>query len=276
MLKILTSFIVILTLAFKSMSVLAAPKKELDPVWNRFATQKSIEVDHKVWQDFLDQYLHLDQSGQTFVDYQQVDMPNRSKLDGYLEYLTSLDPKALTKSQQMPYWINLYNAKTVRLILENYPLKSITKLGKGWFAFGPWDDKVLSINNIELSLNDIEHRILRPIYNDARIHYAVNCASFGCPNLAQTAFTLENTQALLEQAAKDYINHSRGVQINEGGKSLTLSSIYDWYQVDFGDNTQALIEHLKTYAEPDLAAQLNDFSGSITYEYDWTLNDWKP
>ena len=105
-------------------------------------------------------------------------------------------------------------------------MKSITKLGKGFFSFGPWDDKTLTINNKELSLNDIEHRILRPIYNDARIHYAVNCASYSCPNLAAQAYTVENMDQLLDKGAEHYINHPRGVSIKNN--KLTLSSIYSW------------------------------------------------
>ena len=275
MLKLVVTSALTLLLFIQSFSVLAAPKKELDPTWNHFATNKTVMVDHKAWQTFLDAYLHSDSNKQTFLAYSQISKSDRNSLDGYLTYLTSLDPKTLTKAQQMPYWINLYNAKTVQLILDNYPIKSITKLGKGWFGFGPWDDKILKINNKELSLNDIEHRVLRPIYNDARIHYAVNCASFGCPNLATQAFTLENTEQLLEQSAKDYVNHARGVAFIEGNKKLKLSSIYDWYQVDFGKNEKELIEHLKVYAEPKLVEQLNAFTGSVSYDYDWSLNDWK-
>lgn len=275
MLKIITSSLLALFLSTASISAFSAPKKDLDPTWNYFATNKTMSVDHTKWQTFLDTYLHTDNSNQTFVAYQEVQKTGRNTLDDYLTYLTSIDPRSLTKAQQMPYWINLYNAKTVQLILDNYPVKSITKLGKAWFGFGPWDDKLLEVNNKELSLNDIEHRILRPIYNDARIHYAVNCASFGCPNLASQAFTLENTEQLLEQSAKDYVNHSRGVEFKNGDKKLRLSSIYDWYQVDFGNNEQELIEHLKHYAAPELLEKLNAFSGSISYDYDWALNDWK-
>ncbi|TBR44197.1 DUF547 domain-containing protein [Marinomonas agarivorans] len=276
MLKTVISSLMLLLLAMQSMATFAAPKKDLDPTWNVFADNKSTSVNHQPWQTFLDAYLHTDNTQQTFLAYDKVNKADRSLLDNYLLALTSLDPRTLTKAQQMPYWINLYNAKTVQLILDNYPIKSITKLGKGWFGFGPWDDKILEINGKELSLNDIEHRILRPIYNDARIHYAVNCASFGCPNLATSAFTLDNTEQLLEQAAKEYVNHSRGVQFNSNGTKLQLSSIYDWYQVDFGKNEAELLKHLQHYAQPELAAKLAAFSGSISYEYDWALNLWQP
>ena len=121
-----------------------------------------------------------------------------------------------------------------------------------------------------LSLNDIEHRILRPIYGDPRIHYAVNCASLGCPNLAGLAYTATNTESLLEAGARAYINHPRGVELANG--RLRLSSIYKWFKVDFGGTDERLLVHLRKYAEPELARQLAAYDGRIRYDYDWDLN----
>ena len=122
-----------------------------------------------------------------------------------------------------------------------------------------------------LSLDDIEHRILRPIWQDPRIHYAVNCASIGCPNLSNEAFTAQNTDVLLTQGAIAYINHPRGVSINND--ELTLSSIYKWFKEDFGTDDRAIIQHLQTYAKPALKAQLGELSDIEGYEYDWSLNE---
>ena len=110
---------------------------------------------------------------------------------------------------------------------------------------------------------------MRPIWRDNRIHYAVNCASLGCPNLLKTAFTGANIEALLEQAARDFINHPRGVSVASG--ELTISSIYDWYEDDFGSNFRELTEHLSIYASPELASRLPAFSSAF-YQYDWDLN----
>ncbi len=120
------------------------------------------------------------------------------------------------------------------------------------------------VNGKDLTLNDIEHRILRPIWNDPRTHYAVNCASLGCPNLQPHAFTAENTQALLDSAAKTFINSSKGVSIQ--GNTAQLSSIYDWFATDFGGEKQ-IFKHIAKYAP-----QYKNFSGKVKYEYDWTLN----
>jgi len=129
---------------------------------------------------------------------------------------------------------------------------------------------LLSVEGEELSLNDIEHRILRPIWQDPRIHYALNCASLGCPNLLPQAFTELNTESLLEQGARDYINHPRGVNIQ--GKNLILSKIYEWYQADFGGNEEGLLLHLKQYSKNNLLRSLHADDLEIEYQYNWLLN----
>lgn len=251
----------------------AAPKKDLDQFWLPYSPEKILSVSHSQWQTILNTYLVTTQDQQTFFSYSNVSKKDHKQLKNYIGELLALDPKKLTRAQQKAFWINLYNAKTVDLILDNYPVKSITKLGKGFFSFGPWDDKTLTLNGKKLSLNDIEHRILRPIYNDARIHYAVNCASYSCPNLTVQAYTVENTEQLLEKGAEYYINHPRGVLIE--GNTLTLSSIYSWYQVDFGEDESALIKHLQQYAKPKLKRALNKINGDIKYDYNWDLNELK-
>lgn len=186
------------------------------------------------------------------------------------------DPRRYKKIEQKAYWINLYNALTVQLILDNYPVKSITKLGEGLFSFGPWDDPAATIRGKTLSLNDIEHKILRPIWKDQRIHYAVNCASYSCPDLSAMAFTANNTEELLEEGASAYINHPRGVGVD--GDDLLLSSIFDWYLVDFGDSQETLVQHLKHYAKPALKQKLAAFErngGDIDHDYNWDLNESK-
>ncbi len=134
-----------------------------------------------------------------------------------------------------------------------------------------WEKKLIMVESQELSLNDIEHRILRPIWRDPRIHYVVNCASIGCPNLRRDAYTSATTEDKLTEAAKDYINNWRAVMF-EGGE-LYVSSIYKWYREDFGGTNASVIEHLGTYAKPalaDLLSRVRDIEGHF---YDWTLND---
>ncbi|GAM62537.1 hypothetical protein JCM19232_1694 [Vibrio ishigakensis] len=246
-----------------SFSALAAPKAELWSFWDKHGS--STGISHQAWQDILDKYL-VTEGEYTLFRYGQVSQQDKTKLQNYLKALSGVDPRTYTKPEQYAYWVNLYNALTVDLIIKEYPVKSITKLG-GLFSFGPWDQELITVQGKELTLNDIEHKILRPIWNDPRTHYAVNCASLGCPNLQTQAFTADNTEALLEQAANTFINSNKGANLK--GNSLELSSIYDWFAVDFGGEKRVLA-HLAKY-RPELA----DFSGKVRFEYDWNLNQAK-
>ncbi|WP_281630574.1 DUF547 domain-containing protein [Vibrio sp. St2] len=251
--------------ALISFHAYSAPKSELWPYWNTSNESNTTKVDHQPWQQILDKYL-ITEGEYTLFKYSSVGVQDKQQLKDYIDQLSHINPLQLSKAEQYPYWVNLYNAITVDLILDAYPIKSITKLG-GLFSFGPWGDEVVTINGKELTLNDIEHRILRPIWNDPRTHYAVNCASLGCPNLQSQAFTADNTEALLQQAATTFINSEKGVLIKNG--KTQLSSIYDWFADDFGNNQQ-LIQHLAKYRP-----ELSDLSGKFSYEYDWDLNEKK-
>lgn len=143
-------------------------------------------------------------------------------------------------------------------------------MGGSFFRPGPWNEKLVTIEGQAVSLNDIEHRILRPIWQDPRIHFAVNCASIGCPNLLSEAFTAQNLETLLEKAARDYLAHPRGLDFGE--KSLTLSKIFDWYQVDFGNNESETLKTLSRWLPVGTAERLKAYNGRIKYQYDWALN----
>jgi hypothetical protein len=172
----------------------------------------------------------------------------------------------------MAFWINLYNALTLQVVARRHPVDSIRDIdiSPGWFSDGPWDAVLVSVEGEALTLNDIEHRILRPIWRDPRIHYAVNCASLGCPNLAQTPYRARQLEAQLERAARAFVNHPRGVKAEQG--RVTASRIYDWYREDFGTSEAELLAHLRRYAAPGLAARLAAAGAIAGYAYDWNLN----
>ena len=249
----------------------AAPKADLWPRWQVNDPQSSTRVDHSAWAKFLDNYLIVSKTGTAnLVRYAGVSPEDKAALAKYIAMLSTVPISTLTRLEQKSVWINLYNSLTIYTVLEHYPVKSIRKISSGWFSSGPWDLKLVKMEEIELSLNDIEHRILRPIWQDNRVHYAVNCASLGCPDLQPEPFTAENMERLLDKAARDYVNSPRGVAF-AGGK-LTLSSIYDWFQVDFGDTDATMLAHLKQYAAPALAEKLKRYKGTISYQYSWDLN----
>ncbi|MCK6264727.1 DUF547 domain-containing protein [Vibrio sp. ZSDE26] len=245
-----------------SFSVLSAPKANLWPYWNVSNEQSTDTISHQSWQNILDEYLVME--GQhTLFRYSAVSKKDKRLLEKYITMLSSLTPQSYSKDEQYSYWVNLYNALTVNLILDNYPTKSITKIGS-FFSFGPWGQNIISIDGKELTLNDIEHRILRPIWNDPRTHYALNCASLGCPNLQPLAFTAENTERNLEKAANGFINSDKGALVSSN--TLRLSSIYEWFIADFGAE-EDLFEHLSKYR-----GELSGYDGKVNYDYDWKLN----
>ena len=260
-----------LLLAIFSALATAAPAAELNPFWDDREEESKLLVDHSAWQLFLSKYVD-DQhaSGINRVDYFAVTASDLNSIEKYLEYLQSLDPRQLNGLEQKAYWINVYNATTVLLILqEDDSLQSIRQIKSGFFTPGPWQRKILNITLQSLSLDDIEHQILRPIWQDNRIHYVVNCASLGCPNLLKTAFTAANVESLLDRAAKEFINHPRAVSRING--KLKLSSIFDWYSDDFGGGLVGLNAHLKKYANAETILLMDPFSRP-TYDYDWSLN----
>lgn len=157
-------------------------------------------------------------------------------------------------------------------MLDHYPLRSIRDIdiSPGLFTSGPWRKKLVRVEWTALSLDDIEHRILRPIWRDPRVHYVLNCASLGCPDLPRDALTATNADAMMDRAARDYINHPRGVRM-AGGK-LFVSRVYRWFADDFGGEA-GLVEHLRRYAEPGGAASLAGTRELGYGRYDWALND---
>jgi Protein of unknown function, DUF547 len=202
---------------------------------------------------------------------------DRTSLNQFVDAQAREQPSRLSKPQQLAYWANLYNAITLQVILEAYPVKSIRDIkSKGvWLdpkAFiGPWVQKRVTVEGREVSLDEIEHAILRPTFKDPRVHYAVNCASFGCPNLPVKAWRAETLEADLDAAARAFINHPRGITVD--GSGLKVSSIYNWFQSDFGGSEAGVIAHIKKYADGELTKKLVRVTGIASDGYDWSLND---
>ena len=138
-------------------------------------------------------------------------------MDTYIDRLAALPISTFNRQEQFAYWINLYNALTIQVVATHYPVGSIREidLKDGSSSDGPWEPKILEIEGEKISLNDIEHRILRPIWQDPRIHYAVNC-SIGCPNIRRDAYVGETVNRVLESAARDFVNNSRAVSFDDG------------------------------------------------------------
>ena len=250
-----------------------APAAEPLSRWERHNAASAQAVDHRAWAEFVARYRVASAAGVARVRYAAVTAADRDALKQYVARLEAVDVDALNRREQLAYWVNLYNAVTVRTVLDRYPVRSIRdiSLGGGLFQVGPWGAKLVAVRGERLSLDDIEHRILRPLWRDPRIHYVVNCASLGCPDLPAAPLTGANADAALDAAARAYINHPRGAALRDG--RLVVSSLYRWYREDFGGNETGVLAHLRRYAAPPLAAQLAEISAIDRYEYDWSLND---
>ena len=236
----------------------------------QFAPAGSGKANHSALDAILQQYVSVDGSGYASVNYGAL-TSQRSAIDDYVASLIAIDPRQLSRAEAHAYWINFYNAKTLSIMLENWPVKSIRDInlgGGGFFGKGPWSKKLMVVAETELSLDDIEHRIIRPLFNDPLSHYALNCASFSCPNLMPRAYTAKNLKSQMRESATLYINHPRGISIKDG--EITASKIFSWYAGDFG-GTAKLKSHWLQFATPELAVQIE--AASIGgYDYDWNAN----
>jgi hypothetical protein len=259
-----------LLFAFNSL-LLAQENASLIEFWDDREPDSKMSVDHQIWQSLLDAYIDDSHpSGIHRFDYENVSRSDRERLRAYLDHLQSYEPRQFNESEQKAYWVNLYNAATVSLVLQNISsIDSIRELRSGVFIPGPWKRKLVEVAGQNLSLDEIEHGILRPIFNDPRIHYGLNHASLGCPNLSNTAFTGDSVDDQLDAAAMQFIGHSRAVRIEAG--QLFLSSIYDWYQSDFGGDLTEQLAHIARYVDSNSAAQLENFT-SAEYSFNWLLN----
>jgi hypothetical protein len=261
-------------LVLAAMLVVCAPARAVDLArhFGQHAAQSTTTVDHVAWERLLAEYVKTDKANLNRVDYRRFKAQAHDALRAYLDRLQKVAISALNRPEQFAYWVNLYNAKTIDVVLERYPVGSIREINiSGLLAVGPWGKKVVNVEGADLSLDDIEHKILRPLWRDPRIHYAVNCASIGCPNLARAAYTGATLEAMLDAAAGSYVNSARGVSAKNG--AVTVSRIYSWYAGDFGGSDVAVLEHLRRYASPEVARKLQSITRISGYEYDWRLND---
>ena len=210
---------------------------------------------HDAWDKLLQQYV----SAAGKVNYAGF-KKDRSKLEAYLDILQKNAPQSeWSRPEKMAFWINVYNAFTVELIVDNYPVSSIMKLDGG----KPWDRKWIDIGGKNYSLNNIENDILRPQFKDARIHFAVNCAAKSCPPLLNRAWTAANLEDNFEKQARAFINNPNFNKISE--KEVEASKIFEWYASDFGN----LAEFLNKYSATKINA-----NAKVKYrEYDWALNE---
>jgi hypothetical protein len=215
---------------------------------------------HKTWDDLLKK--HVSSSGK--VNYAGF-VKDKVELLKYIKELQSFhkDVSSWGKNKRLAYWINVYNAVTVKLITDNYPIKSINNLNGG----KPWDKKLIDLGGTSYTLNVIENKIIRPKYNEPRIHFAVNCAAKSCPKIMNKAWTEDNIRRYLTKQTKAFIANT--TENNISASKVELSKIFDWYKVDFGGDNTKLIQFINKYSD----VKVNE-NATVTFkEYNWELND---
>lgn len=246
-------FLVVVALLVKGCSALDPQQANTQP------------VSHELFDALLKK--HVDSAG--LVSYTGLEK-DRVQLDQYLKLLTSNPPndQHWTKPEKLAYWINLYNAFTIDLILDHYPTESIKNIGANVqvpFVNTPWDIKFIEIAGEVYDLNNIEHNILRKIFEEPRIHFAINCASMSCPRLRKEAYEASMLEEQLEEQAIEYLNDaSRNLITSEKAE---VSKIFQWFNGDFTKNG-SLREFLNQYAEQKMLE-----GADIGYmDYDWSIN----
>ena len=226
----------------------------------------SMPMNHQQWDVLLHENVDVDGN----VNYKGF-AKDSLQLKSYLGALVAHPPDAdaWSKEEQLAYWINAYNAFTIQLILEHYPLKSIKDIGSSIqipFVNSPWDIKFIEIGDIKLDLNNIEHSILRKKFNEPRIHFAVNCASFSCPKLRAEAYVADRLEEQLQEQATAFINNPNYNKINKD--QIEISKIFSWFSGDFTKNG-SLINFLNQYSKVKI-----DENAEIDYlDYNWSLNE---
>lgn len=234
------------------------PAKEAPRDLNSTTANSSVNLDHSRWDKLLKK--HVDSQGN--VDYKSF-QKDQEELDIYLQMLSENKPtEKWSVQEQLAYYINLYNAYTVDLILDNYPLKSIKDISS------PWTSAIIPVGDTKMSLGGIENSILRKM-NEPRIHFAINCASVSCPKLMDEAYIASKINEQLDRATNEFINSDKNeIQQN----SAQLSAVFDWYKKDFlGNGIKSVREYVNQYSNTKIQK-----GASISFkDYNWNLNEQK-
>lgn len=233
---------------------------------------------HKLFTTILNDYVV-----NGLVKYKE--MKSDKRLDEYLNQLSNTEPEKISnKNENLAFWINVYNAFTLKLIVENYPVESINDLHTGGLVIGQilgktvWHKEWIKIDGKTLSLNNIEHDIIRKGFGESRIHFALVCAAISCPPLRFEAFEgYKLTQQLEDQAIK-FFNDKTKNQFDLKTKTAKLSKILDWYDEDLGRNDEEVLKYVSQFLPEEISKSIKENSAEWDIEflsYDWNLNEFR-
>ena len=242
------------------------------PVADRLAMG---DVSHRVWDELLRRYVDAD----GLVDYAswKQSPEDVQRLDEYLAALSRVDEaRGATMSQRLAFWINAYNAVTVRGILREYPTTSIQNHVARVWGYNIWRDLKLIVGDRRYSLGQMEHSMLRTL-NEPRIHFAIVCASRGCPRLLDEAYTVERLDEQLQQNTLAFFADPTKCRVERSRNELHLSPILRWYAADFGQSQSDVLQRIADWLPEDAQAVARSNGLRVVYlDYDWTLNEQAP
>lgn len=253
-------------------TVQASFYKNLWPKWEVANPLSQEVISHQLWQDFLNRRVFANEEHINLINYAHITQTDLNLLKTYLNHMSEIDINNYNRNEQLAFWINVYNALTVQIIANYFPVSTIQEINisPGLFSIGPWGANLFTIKNTSLTLDDINNRIIRAIWNDPRTHYVLNNGTIGAPNLNPKVYEGKTIQEQLNNATSTYINSLRGVTVIEG--KLIISKLYDWYEEDFGGTKQDVIFHLLQFAKEPLKSQLKHINTIDSYMYNWHIN----
>ena len=224
-------------------------------------------IPHDAWNGLLKKY--VDNNG--MVDYAGLKAKDARTLDQYLELVSANAPAAdWSKDEKLAYWINAYNAFTIKQIVDKYPTESI--IGNQLQLVspgGPFNKKYFKIGGKDMSLNNIEQDIIRKEFKEPRIHFALVCAAISCPKLRNEAYTPAKLDQQLADQARDFLNDPKKNTVSKD--KVSVSKIFDWYKDDFGKSDENVVKFINQYSQTKA-----DPKAGVSYQkYNWDLNDQK-
>ncbi len=256
-------------------SVSSASARDIAEYFSRHnETARDTPMDFSPWEQFLATYLEPGINGVNRIDYKRVTPEDRETLIRFLDITMATIPVSRQRRQeQLAFWLNLYNALVVRVVLDHYPVASIRDINiSGLFSRGPFKRRLAKVENREISLSDIRDILLMPpIFNDSRIPYALCDGSMGGPQIWPEPYQPNNLDFQLNRAARNFINHPRAFGVE--GPKLTASMLYKWQRAAFGRHDVDILLHAVRFADTNLVPIFSGRSRIDEYSYDWRLNE---
>lgn len=265
-------FLGLLMLSFLMLSkpAVSAIEMKLIDFWNDSEPLGVIDVDHTPLQEILQTYVLPDHpSGISRFDYDRVSQEDKEKLQSYLDYLQLLEPRQLNKEEAKAYWVNLYNAATLHMVIDAYTDGRVTRVRARGLPARRWRRDIVKVAMQDMSLDDILNGVIRPLYRDPRTHFALFFCTLGGPDMPTDVLNGENNNELLDTFQEKYLMQSRAVRLDSG--ELVLSEMFQSYDTDFADSQSSLISYLQQHVPEPVSEAMNGVF-DIRFDYDWTLN----